>query len=140
MSARAPTVTCCGADGELEEEAIASAQKPVLSLFAIGRKSGMTREVTVWMSLKAEFGSNLHGAISGAPNCMKISCIRAGKYKGAITDSPDYEFQAFLGPNLGVFMPEENVYLSSLIEDLGMCGIQTGSVWVLRLSCSNEVS
>jgi len=65
----------------------------------------------------------------GCPtNCLKISCIRAGKYKGAITDNPDYELQAFLGPNLGIFTPEENVYLSSLIEDLGMCGIQGGSV------------
>ena len=36
--------------------------------------------------------------------------------------------QAFLGPNLGLFTPEENVYLSSLIEDLGFCGIQGGSV------------
>jgi aldehyde:ferredoxin oxidoreductase len=65
----------------------------------------------------------------GCPtNCLKISCIRAGKYKGAISDNPDYELQAFLGPNLGVFTPEENVYLSSLIEDLGMCGIQGGSI------------
>ncbi len=65
----------------------------------------------------------------GCPtNCLKISCIRAGKYKGAISDNPDYELQAFLGPNLGVFTPEENVYLSSLIEDLGFCGIQGGSV------------
>ncbi len=64
----------------------------------------------------------------GCPtNCLKISCIRAGKYKGAITDNPDYELQAFLGPNLGFFTPEENVYLSSLIEDLGLCGIQGGS-------------
>jgi aldehyde:ferredoxin oxidoreductase len=65
----------------------------------------------------------------GCPtNCMKISCIRAGKYKGSISDNPDYELQAFLGPNLGLFTPEENVYLSSLIEDLGFCGIQGGSV------------
>lgn len=65
----------------------------------------------------------------GCPtNCLKISCVKAGKYKGAITDNPDYELQAFLGPNLGVFTPEENVYLSSLVDDLGLCGIQTGSV------------
>jgi aldehyde:ferredoxin oxidoreductase len=64
----------------------------------------------------------------GCPtNCLKISCIRTGKYKGAITDNPDYELQAFLGPNLGLFTPEENVYLSSLLEDLGLCGIQGGS-------------
>jgi aldehyde:ferredoxin oxidoreductase len=62
-----------------------------------------------------------------ATNCLKISCIKTGKYKGAITDSPDYELQAFLGPNLGIFTPEETVYLSSLVEDLGLCGIQAGS-------------
>jgi aldehyde:ferredoxin oxidoreductase len=36
--------------------------------------------------------------------------------------------QAFLGPNLGLFTPEENVYLSSLIDNLGLCGIQGSSV------------
>lgn len=65
----------------------------------------------------------------GCPtNCLKISCIRAGKYKDSITDNPDYELQAFLGPNLGLFTPEENVYLAALVDDLGLCGIQTGSV------------
>ena len=65
----------------------------------------------------------------GCPtNCLKVSCIRSGKYKGAISDNPDYELQAFLGPNLGLFTPEENVFLSSLIEDLGLCGIQGGSL------------
>jgi aldehyde:ferredoxin oxidoreductase len=65
----------------------------------------------------------------GCPtNCMKIAFVKAGKFKGAITDNPDYELQAYLGPNLGVFIPEENVFLSSLIDDLGLCGIQTGNV------------
>jgi len=35
--------------------------------------------------------------------------------------------QAYLGPNLGVFKPEDNVYLSALIDDLGLCGIQAGN-------------
>ena len=65
----------------------------------------------------------------GCPtNCMKIAVIKSGKFKGAISDNPDYELQAYLGPNLGIFNPEENVYLSSLINDLGLCGIQTGNV------------
>ena len=65
----------------------------------------------------------------GCPtNCMKIACVQSGKYEGAITDNPDYELQAYLGPNLGIFVPEENVFLSSLIDDLGLCGIQTGNV------------
>lgn len=65
----------------------------------------------------------------GCPtNCMKIAVVKSGKFKGAITDNPDYELQAYLGPNLGIFDPEENVHLSSLVNDLGLCGIQTGNV------------
>jgi aldehyde:ferredoxin oxidoreductase len=36
--------------------------------------------------------------------------------------------EAYLGPNLGIFSPEEDVFLASLIDDLGLCGIQTGNV------------
>jgi aldehyde:ferredoxin oxidoreductase len=65
----------------------------------------------------------------GCPTCcLKIAMVRTGKFKGAITDNPDYELQAYLGPNLGLFTPEENVFLASVIEDLGLCGIQTGNV------------
>ena len=65
----------------------------------------------------------------GCPTtCLKIAMVKTGKFKGAITDNPDYELQAYLGTNLGIFTPEENVFLSSLIDDLGLCGIQTGNV------------
>jgi len=65
----------------------------------------------------------------GCPTtCLKLATTKTGPFKGAITDNPDYEMQAFLGPNLGIFVPEENVYLSSLIDDLGLCGIQGGGV------------
>lgn len=65
----------------------------------------------------------------GCPTaCLKVSVVRSGKFKGAITDNPDYELQAYLGPNLGLFTPEENVYMASVIDDLGLCGIQTGNV------------
>lgn len=65
----------------------------------------------------------------GCPtSCLKVSVVRTGKFKGAITDNPDYELQAYLGPNLGIFTPEENVYMASVIDDLGLCGIQTGNV------------
>jgi aldehyde:ferredoxin oxidoreductase len=63
-----------------------------------------------------------------ATNCLKIAFVKSGKFKGAITDNPDYELQAYLGPNLGIFTPEENVFMASLIDDLGLCGIQTGNV------------
>jgi len=65
----------------------------------------------------------------GCPtNCLKIAHVKTGKFKGAITDNPDYELQAYLGPNLGLFTPEEDVFMASLIDDLGLCGIQTGNV------------
>lgn len=65
----------------------------------------------------------------GCPTCcLKVAMVKTGKFKGAITDNPDYEMQAYLGPNLGIFTPEENVFLSSLVDDLGLCGIQTGNV------------
>jgi len=65
----------------------------------------------------------------GCPTCcLKVAVVKTGKFKGAITDNPDYELQAYLGPNLGIFTPEGNVFLASVIDDLGLCGIQTGNV------------
>jgi len=65
----------------------------------------------------------------GCPTtCLKIAMPKTGEFKSAITDNPDYEMQAYLGPNLGIFTPEHNVYLSAFIDDLGLCGIQAGNV------------
>jgi aldehyde:ferredoxin oxidoreductase len=59
--------------------------------------------------------------------CMKLSIA---KWRGEvfITDNPDYEMAAYLGSNLGVFSPRGAVILSSLADELGLCGIQTGNV------------
>ena len=65
----------------------------------------------------------------GCPTtCLKLAMTKVGPFKGAIGDNPDYELQAYLGTNLGIFTPEESVYLASLIDDLGLCGIQCGNV------------
>ncbi|MFX1455708.1 MAG: aldehyde ferredoxin oxidoreductase family protein [Promethearchaeota archaeon] len=65
----------------------------------------------------------------GCPvTCLKLAVLRDGKYEGAICDNPDYELEAFLGPNLGIFSPEQNIYLSYIIEELGFCGIQGGAI------------
>ncbi|HEC40374.1 MAG TPA: aldehyde ferredoxin oxidoreductase, partial [bacterium] len=65
----------------------------------------------------------------GCPvTCLKLAVLRDGKYDGAICDNPDYELEAFLGPNLGIFSPEQNIYLSYIIEELGFCGIQGGAI------------
>jgi len=64
----------------------------------------------------------------GCPTtCLKIATPKTGEFKGSITDNPDYEMQAYLGPNLGIFKPEDAVYLASLVDDLGLCGIQVGN-------------
>ena len=56
-------------------------------------------------------------------NCMKVSCIKNGKWKGDITDLPDYELQAYCGTNLGIFEPSDNIHMSALIDNLGHSGI-----------------
>jgi len=59
--------------------------------------------------------------------CMKLAVAKTGPYKGAISDNPDYEMEAYLGPNVGVFNPAGVLYLSSLIEELGYSGINGGN-------------
>ena len=55
--------------------------------------------------------------------CMKLAVVKTGPHKGAITDNPDYELQAYCGTNLGIFDPDDVVYMSSVIDDLGHSGI-----------------
>jgi len=65
----------------------------------------------------------------GCPTtCEKLSVVKTGPFKGAISDNPDYEIQAYGGTNLGIFTPEGNVQICSVMEDLGFCGIQGGNV------------
>jgi len=56
-------------------------------------------------------------------SCMKISCIKSGRWKGDITDMPDYELEAYCGTNLGIFDPADNIHISALIDNLGHSGI-----------------
>jgi len=56
-------------------------------------------------------------------SCMKISCIKTGRWKGDITDMPDYELEAYCGTNLGIFDPEDAIHISALIDNLGHSGI-----------------
>jgi aldehyde:ferredoxin oxidoreductase len=65
----------------------------------------------------------------GCPTtCLKIGAVLRGPLKGAITDNPDYEIQAYMGTNLGIFEPEGAVYVASIGDDMGFCGIQAGNV------------
>ncbi len=56
-------------------------------------------------------------------SCMKLAVIKTGPHKGTFTDDPDYELEAYLGPNLGIFDPGECIYLSALMDYLGFSGI-----------------
>jgi len=60
-------------------------------------------------------------------SCMKISCIKSGRWKGDITDMPDYELEAYCGTNLGIFNPEDNIHISALADNLGVSGINTAN-------------
>ncbi|RDE16303.1 MAG: aldehyde ferredoxin oxidoreductase [Candidatus Thorarchaeota archaeon] len=65
----------------------------------------------------------------GCPvTCLKLAVLRSGKYEGAICDNPDYELQSYDGTNLGVFDPEVNIHLASVVNEMGLCGIQGGAV------------
>jgi len=65
----------------------------------------------------------------GCPmTCLKLAVVKVGPFKGSISDNPDYEIQAYGGTNLGIFEPEGNVHITSVLEDLGFCGIQVGNV------------
>jgi aldehyde:ferredoxin oxidoreductase len=55
--------------------------------------------------------------------CMKVACIKSGKWKGDITDMPDYELQAYCGTNFGIFDPADNIHLSTIMDKLGHSGI-----------------
>jgi len=62
-----------------------------------------------------------------ALSCMKVSLVNlGGRYY--VTDGPDYEMGAYLGPNLGIFDVKEVTALSAMADNLGLCGIQTGNV------------
>jgi aldehyde:ferredoxin oxidoreductase len=65
----------------------------------------------------------------GCPvTCLKLAVLKNGKYEGAICDNPDYELQSYGGTNLGIFDPEVNIHLASVINEVGLCGIQGGAV------------
>jgi len=60
--------------------------------------------------------------------CLKIAVVKSGPFKGAITDNPDYELIAYCGTNLGIFDPEGIVYVSSVVDEVGLSGINGANV------------
>mgnify|MGYP003883338711 CR=1 FL=1 len=60
--------------------------------------------------------------------CLKLAVIKTGPFKGSITDNPDYELIAYCGTNLGIFDPEGILYVSSVVDDVGLSGINGANV------------
>jgi len=58
-----------------------------------------------------------------AGSCMKLAVIKTGPYKGIFTDDPDYELEAYCGPNLGIFDPGQCIRMAALMDYLGFSGI-----------------
>ncbi len=59
--------------------------------------------------------------------CLKLAVIKTGPFKGTIGDNPDYEMQAYEGPNLGIYDPGACIYMSTLMDKLGFSGINGGN-------------
>lgn len=76
-----------------------------------------------------------HADFNCTTSCMSVSCIKTGRWKGDITDLPDYELQAYLGPNLGIFDPGDTIHMSAVIDNLGLSGINTANTmgWAAEL-------
>jgi len=68
-----------------------------------------------------------HADFNCTTSCMSISCIKTGRWKGDITDMPDYENEAYLGPNLGIFDAGEAIHMSALFDNLGLGTINTAN-------------
>jgi hypothetical protein len=47
---------------------------------------------------------------------------------------PDYELESYLGTNLGIFTPEENIYLSSVNNSLASAAFKAEPYWDSLLS------
>ncbi len=85
------------------------------------------RELGV-QSIETLWAKRFWGDYGCPTTCMKISVVRKGPYKGSVTDAPDYELIAYVGTNLGIFEPEKIVYMSSLVDELGLDAINTGNL------------
>jgi aldehyde:ferredoxin oxidoreductase len=59
--------------------------------------------------------------------CLKLAVVKTGPFKGAITDNPDYELEAYCGANLGIFDTDGVVYVATVIDDLGLSGINSAN-------------
>ena len=60
--------------------------------------------------------------------CGNICLVKNGKYTGTVTEGPEYETCAMLGPNLGIDNFAAILSASRLCDELGMDTISTGNI------------
>jgi aldehyde:ferredoxin oxidoreductase len=60
--------------------------------------------------------------------CGNICLVKSGKYAGTVTEGPEYETCAMLGPNLGIDNFAAILAAAQLCDELGMDTISTGSI------------
>ena len=61
-------------------------------------------------------------------SCGNICLVKEGKYRGTVTEGPEYESAAMLGSNLGVSNFAYILKANALCDELGLDTISTGSV------------
>ena len=60
--------------------------------------------------------------------CGNICLVKSGKYVGTVTEGPEYETCAMLGPNLGIDDFAAILAIAQRCDELGMDTISTGSI------------
>jgi aldehyde:ferredoxin oxidoreductase len=60
--------------------------------------------------------------------CGNICLVKSGKYAGTVTEGPEYETCAMLGPNLGIDNFAAILTIAQLCDEVGMDTISTGSI------------
>ncbi len=68
-------------------------------------------------------------ACAGCPiRCSKMGKIRAGKYKGLVSDAVEYELAALLGANIEIGDVKALTHLAERCDALGLDGISAGGI------------
>ena len=84
------------------------------------RMNGYTMEDRYKIGDSACFGCSM--------SCGNVCLVKEGKYRGTVTEGPEYESAAMLGSNLGTSNFSYILKANALCDELGVDTISTGSV------------
>jgi len=72
----------------------------------------------------------------GCPvRCSKMNIVRRGKWKGALSEGPEYETIYALGACCGIFNPDFVIQADALCDDYGLDTISTGVSIAFGMEC-----